>query len=99
MPTLGELGNIAPSLGAGDANGVDRGLVEGVSAVIRELDESRAGGAARCVRVVAAGLSVNTGDVSSVTGMGTDGGAGSSNAPQGSSSGGALSNASISVRF
>lgn len=101
------VGNAAPSLGAGDANGVDRGLVDGVSAAMRE-------GRPACVEGVRAGLTVNEGDdVSSVTGMGTAGGAGSSNAPHGSSSStvppqpptalrrldgaGALSNASIAM--
>ena len=101
------MGNAAPLLGAGDANGVDRGLVDGVSAAMRE-------GRAGCVEWVRAGLTANEGDdVSSVTGMGTGAGAGSSNAPHGSSSSavpphpptalrrldgaGALSNASIVV--
>ena len=99
MPTLGEACNgvgAPPSLlGAGDANGVDRGLVDGVSAVIRD---GRASCCAGWVCVRAAGLSVSVeddADVSSVTGMGTGGGVGSSNAPHGSSAGGADSNASI----
>ena len=100
MPTLGEACNgvgAPPSLlGAGDANGVDRGLVDGVSAAIRDGRASCCAGW-ECVR--AAGLSVSVEDdaeVSSVTGMGTDAGAGSSNAPHGSSAaGGADSNASI----
>jgi len=75
------LGKTAPSLSAGDANGVARGLEDGVSAAMRD---GRARGA-ECVRP---GLSVSVADddVSSVTGMGTGGGAGSSNAPHGSSS-------------
>ena len=99
IPTLGEACNgvgAPPSLlGAGDANGVDRGLVDGVRAAIRD-------GRASCCAVWefgrAAGLSVSVEDdaeVGSVTGMGTGGGVGSSNAPHGSSAGGADSNASI----
>ncbi len=85
------------SLGTGDADGIVRGLAaegEGESAATRA-------GRAACMR---AGVAmVGAGDVSSVTGIGTGGGAGSSNAPHGSSSSavppqlgcaGALSNAS-----
>lgn len=76
------MGNAAPSLSAGDASGVVRGLGDGESAATRA-------GRAVCVEGVRAGVAINAAagdDVSSVTGMGTAGGAGSSNAPHGSSS-------------
>jgi len=76
------VGDAEPSLSAGDPSGVDRGLDDGESAATRA-------GRAVCAECVRAGVAVNAtpgDDVSSVTGMGTGGGAGSSNAPHGSSS-------------
>jgi hypothetical protein len=81
-------GDIARSLGAGDARGVTRGLGEGESAPTREVRAELAArvraGAATDADAGAGGDS--GGDVSSVTGIGTGGGAGSSNAAHGSSS-------------
>jgi len=81
-------GDVARSLGAGDANGVPRALGEGESAPTRE---GRAALAARVRAGAATGADAGAGedsggDVSSVTGIGTGGGAGSSNAAHGSSS-------------
>lgn len=83
-------GDIARSLAAGDASGVPRGLGEGESARTRD------GRAAWLESIVAGvtssveGVAGTGGDVSSVTGIGTGGGAGSSNAAHGSSSSDAL---------
>lgn len=63
--------DVARSLAAGDAGGVPRGLREGESVATREV---------RAAEKVAG----TVGDVSSVTGIGTGGGAGSSNAAHGS---------------
>jgi hypothetical protein len=79
-------GDAARSLGAGDANGVARGLEGGDNIVTR-------GAFPTGVRSVRAGDAIDggggpvgiDGDVSSVTGIGTGGDTGSSNAPQGSS--------------
>jgi hypothetical protein len=79
-------GDVPRSFGTGDPSGVIRGLAEGESALIRE---GRAASAGRVREGAAADAEVRTGsggDVSSVTGIGTGGGAGSSNAPHGSSS-------------
>jgi hypothetical protein len=79
-------GDIARSLGAGDANGVASGL-EDESAPTRGV---RAASAARGRAGAATDTDVRAGeesggDVSSVTGIGTGGGAGSSKAAHGSS--------------
>jgi hypothetical protein len=80
-----ETGDVARSFVAGEASGVTRGLGEGESAATREgrawVTSVRAG-----VTTDAGGVAGTGGDVSSVTGIGTGGGAGSSNAAHGSSS-------------
>ena len=80
-----ETGDVARSCVAGDASGVTRGLGERKSAATREgrawVTSVRAG-----VTTDAGGVAGTGGDVSSVTGIGTGGGAGSSNAAHGSSS-------------
>ena len=83
-------GDIARSLGAGDASGIAHGLGEGDSAATREdlLTWVASVRAEDAVDVGASPAGDSGGDVSSVTGIGTGGGAGSSKAPHGSSSSG-----------
>src|SRR5258707_1213412 len=81
-------GDIARSLGAGDASGVASGLEEDESAPTREVRAALAarGRAGAANDADARAGEDSGGDVSFVTGIGTGGGAGSSKAAHGSSS-------------